>query len=178
MTEICRRFTGLVKKTAGQNHLRTIREDALAEGWLAVVKAVNSYDPARDVPFPGYVESRVRYAVWNLFKRERRRWEREPLLNESAAENRSDNLLTALAAPDDVQQAVEKRWQQQMLQQALVKLPLRQRRAVERTLLEGERLNLLAAELGVTVQAVHNLRKKGLGGLKKELAGMYLSEGR
>ena len=68
LAEICRRFTGLVKKAANQNHLWVVRDDALAEGWLAVIRAVRTYDAQTGVPFPGYVDSQVRYAVWNLFQ--------------------------------------------------------------------------------------------------------------
>ena len=178
LAEICRRFTGLVKKTAGQSHLRPIQEEALAEGWLAVVRAAGSYDRTLGVPFPGYVESRVRYAVWNLFKRERRRWERECLVIDRKEDDDRESPLALLIAPEDVAGCVERSWEREQLASALQKIPARQRLAVTRTLLRQERLALLAAELGISVQAVHHLRKKGLAGLKKELAGMYPGEGR
>lgn len=34
--EICRRFAGLVKKYAFQQHLRPIADEAQAHGWLAI----------------------------------------------------------------------------------------------------------------------------------------------
>ena len=174
--EVCRRFTGLVRKYANQSHVAGIKEEAFAEGWLAVAAAVRTYDPAAGVRFAGYVESRVRYAVWNLFKRERRRWQQELFLTgstEAEGEERP-GLLDTLAAADNVEAEAEANFAVTAVREALALLPAKQQTAVARTLLGEARLADIAAELGVTPQAVYSLRQRGLARLKKELAKSLL----
>lgn len=170
--EVCRRFAGLVKKYANQPHVAGIKEEAAAEGWLAVAAAVRTYDPAAGVRFAGYVESRVRYAVWNLFKRERRRWQQELFLTGSTEEEGKERpgLLDTLAAADNVEAEVEANFAVTAVREALALLPAKQQTAVARTLLGEARLADIAAELGVTPQAVYSLRQRGLARLRKELA--------
>jgi hypothetical protein len=60
--------------------------------------------------FAGYVESRVKYAVWNLFKRERRRWQQEvPLAGggNGDEEKSAPSWLDTLAATHNVEDEVE-----------------------------------------------------------------------
>ncbi|MEL7633384.1 sigma-70 family RNA polymerase sigma factor [Sporomusa sphaeroides] len=170
--EVCRRFAGLVKKYANQPHVAGIKEEAAAEGWLAVAAAVRTYDPAAGVRFAGYVESRVRYAVWNLFKRERRRWQQELFLTGSTEEEGKERpgLLDTLAAADNVEAEVEANFAVTAVREALALLPAKQQTAVARMLLGEARLADIAAELGVTPQAVYSLRQRGLARLRKELA--------
>lgn len=170
--QVCQRFTGLVKKYANQPHVAGIKEEAIAEGWLAVVAAVRSYDPDTGVRFAGYVESRVRYAVWNLFKRERRRWQQELLLLGSTedADQEMPGLLDTLSAADNVEAEAEANLAVIAVRDALSMLPDKQQIAVVKTLLGEARLTDLAAELGITPQAVYSLRQRGLVRLKKELA--------
>ena len=80
------RFAGLLKKAAGQNHLRPIYEEALSEATLSFMEAITAYDVSRGVPFAGYAKAKVYGDLRTLFKRERRTWQRESSANESAGE--------------------------------------------------------------------------------------------
>ncbi|SMC39671.1 RNA polymerase sigma factor [Sporomusa malonica] len=174
--EVCQRFTGLVKKYANQPHLTGIKEEATAEGWLAVAAAVQSYDQAAGVRFAGYVESRVKFAVWNLFKRERRRWQQELPLAAGGIGNEDSEapgFIDTLASASNVEGEVESNSTAAVIRQALAALPKKQQLAVVKTLMGEARLADVAAELGVSPQAVYSLRQRGLARLKKELAGMY-----
>jgi len=175
---LCRQFTGLVKRYAWQSHVRSIAEEAEAEGWLAVVRAVRTFDAKLGVPLAGYVESQVKFAVWNLFKRERRRWQRETVLEKLAAEDEEENgqLLERLPGPASVAAEVEDSLFAGVLAGWLAGLPERQRQVIAVTLLEGRQLTAVARELGITAQAVHNLRRRGLARLKRAYEGMYGSE--
>lgn len=167
---VCRRFEGLVKKHVFQAHLRPLYEDAQAEAWLAVAEAVGTYDGSGGVPFAGYVAGRVRYAVWNLFKRERRRWQ-----TELPAGDDDDGMpirLELFADSVDVAAEAERRYLRDGLRRAIGRLPERQRQAVVLTLLDNHSLSEAARRLGVTAQAVHSLRKRGLERLKKDCAGI------
>jgi RNA polymerase sigma factor (sigma-70 family) len=173
--EVCSRFTGLVKKYAYQPHLRPVAEEAEAQGWLAVVQAVKTYDEKSGVHFAGYVESRVKYAAWNLFKKERRRWQEEELI-EGGQEDEGGDPLLQLPDTMDVAVEVELRFLSEELKAAVDGLPDKQRQVIQRTVLGAERLTTVAAELGITAQAVYNLRQRGLARLKTICAGMYVSE--
>ena len=175
---LCRQFTGLVKRYARQSHVRSIAEEAEAEGWLAVVRAVRTFDAKLGVPLAGYVEIQVKFAVWNLFKRERRRWQRETVLEKLAAEDEEENgqLLERLPGPASVAAEVEDSLFAGVLAGWLAGLPERQRQVIAATLLEGRQLTAVARELGITAQAVHNLRRRGLARLKRAYEGMYGSE--
>lgn len=175
--EVCRRFEGLVKRQAFQPHLRVLGDDALAEGWLAVAEAVNSYDRKTGVPFAGYVESKVKYALWNLFKRERRRWQHEMPVNEGEDGNGPGGFrLDLLPGATNIEAEIELMELGQQLAAAIKTLPERQRRALVLTMFGDSKLAEVAVGLGVTAQAVHNLRQRALTRLKKQLAGMYINE--
>lgn len=179
LEEICRRFTGLVKQQARQPHLLLLREDAEAEGWLAVVQAVRTYDTQAGVPVAGYIASCVRYAVWNLFKREKRRWQHEVSLaggdNEEDA-NGSGGWLAVLAGPEDVAAAVESKVLVEQIRLLLADLSPGQQRAVAGTLLEGKGLAAVGRETGISAQAVFNVRKRVLAKLFKNLHLQNVSE--
>lgn len=170
--EICGRFTGLVKKYANQPHLRPLGEEAEAEAWLAVVKAVRTYRPDTGVQLAGYIESQVKYTLWNLFKKERRKWQSETAADADNGEE-GPSLLELLQANDNVEAAVELMELSQGLRCALAELPERQSRAVILTLIEGRRLTEAGRALGVTPQAVHNLQQRGLVRLRSMAGGRF-----
>lgn len=171
--EICERFTGLVKKYAYRPHMRTIVEEALSQGWLEVVQGIRQYDEKSGVPFAGYMESRVKYGIWNLFKRERRRWENEAELDGVGQDEDGLSRLEQLPDGTDVASEVEEQWLSGELIAAVKQLPDRQRQVILRTVWDHGSLTTMAAELGITPQGVYNLRKRGLTSLKKTCAGMY-----
>jgi len=172
ISDVCVRFTGLVKKYAFQPHIRPITDDALSQGWLAVLEAIRLYDESCGVPFAGYLESRVKYGIWNLFKRERRRWQNETQLDGGDGEE-GLTLLELLADDTDVAGEVELKWLSQELMAAVAGLPVKQGLVIMSTVLGGESLTSMAGELGITTQGVYNLRQRGLARLKTRCAGMY-----
>ena len=172
--EICTRFTGLVKKYAHQAHLRPIADEAEAQGWLAVVQAVKTYDETSGVQFAGYVNSKVKFAIWNLFKKERRIWQEEQL--EGGQEGEEVDSFAYLPDNGDVAGEVENRWLSRELRSAIETLPDKQRQVILKTVIGQETLTNVAASLGVTTQAVYNLRQRGFARLKTLCAGMYSSE--
>ena len=170
---VCRRFQGLVKKLARQRHLAGIYEEAEGEGWLALAQAVKEYSPERCVPFAGYAERCVGYRLWNVFKKERRRWQNECPLESGQSSEDGDNagigLLYRIEAAEDVAGEVERREKRDELRTALESLPDRQRQAVMTTIIGSGKLADLASDWGVSIQAVHATRKKALLQLKQSL---------
>lgn len=171
--EICQRFTGLVRKYANQAHVRAIRAEAEAEAWLAVAEAVLMYDEKSGVPVAGLIESKVKFAIWNMYKREKRRWQEEVFLGKDD----EIDFMETLADKTDVAGEVELKLLGQDALLALRELPPKQQLAILRTVLNGVSLTETAREMGVTAQAVYNLRNRGLARLRKICSGMYRSEG-
>ena len=169
--EICKRFTGLVRKHARQPHLRQLGEDAEAEAWLAVVRAVRTFRAEAGVQPAGYIDSQVRYALWNLFKKERRKWQGEVAAEAGSGDSLS--VLDTMTASDNTEQMVERRIDSIELQDALARLPERQGQALRLTFIECRRLNEAARVMGITPQAVTNLQQRGLARLKKSCVGIY-----
>ena len=170
--DVCQRFTGLVKKYAFQPHIRPIADEAESQGWLSVLQGIRQYDESCGVQFAGFIESKVKYGIWNLFKRERRRWQNEAQLDGGSDEG-GLAMLNQLADGTDVAGEVELKWLSQEAMTAVTVLPDKQRMVIMRTVLGEERLTAIAVELGITTQAVYNLRQRGLARLKTLCAGMY-----
>lgn len=172
--QICQQYAGLIKKQAYQAHLRSIQEEALAEGWLALSQAIVSYNPDFGVQFAGYAESKVKFALWNLFKRERRRWQHEMPLEDGSSD--SVSILDLMPDQVDIASQVEDNLLANQVLALLTKLPKRQQQAVLMTVVHGKGLSEAAASLQVSPQAVYNLRQRGLARLKQLWNGMYEGE--
>lgn len=143
-------------------------DDEKSEAWLAVVESFATYDPKLGVRLPGYIESRVKYAVWNSIKKKQRYANNEYI--ESCFESQADHV--------DIAEIVESKLLRQELLKALSALSIKQRQVIVKTIVLGYSLTEYAHELGITPQAVFNLRKSGLKRLKKNLSRMYINENR
>ena len=124
--DVCLRFTGLVKKYAFQPHIRPIAEEAESQGWLSVLQGIKQFDESCGTQFAGFIESRVKYGIWNLFKKERRRWQNEAQLDGGSDED-GLAMLDQLADGTDVAGEVELKWLSGELMTAVTALPDRQR---------------------------------------------------
>lgn len=162
---LCRQFSGLMQKAARQHHLRMIAEDALSAAYEGFAEAIRDYRFGCGVPFAGYAKSKVRFAVWNLFKRERRRWQYETAL-ESPAE-REEGGIGEIADPADVAAAVEAKLLLEQAGALLCKLPEKQRRIMLMTAFEEKTLSQAAVIMGITPQAAHALKQRAVNFMKK-----------
>ena len=68
LSRLCTQYEPLLRAAAGQLHLRTIREDALAEGYVSFVGAVQAYDAGTGVPFAAFAKARVYGDLRTLFQ--------------------------------------------------------------------------------------------------------------
>ena len=106
--------------------------------------------------------------MWNFFKRERRRWQTELALEQGSDDDDDQGgLLAVLAGDDDVAGVVERKELTSELHDALLTLPERQRLAIVYTVVNNLALKEAACRLGVSLQAVHSLRERGLKNLRK-----------
>ncbi len=165
--EICERFTGLIKKLAYQSHLRPIAEEAMSIGFLTVVEGVKIYNDSMGVPFEGYIQSKLKFAMWNLFKRERGRWEKEYSVEVQQGEDLS--LLERLVAGVDIELEIEQKLLTEELMRWIEFLPKKQRQAVLLTLVFEKGLTETSKLLNISPQAVFSLRNRGIAKLRKSM---------
>ncbi len=160
--EICQRFEGLVCKHARQKHMHPISEDAHAYGRLAIVEAVRTYNPASRVHPAAYIESKVKFSLWNLFKRERRRWQTEVIATQEESDDKDFSILAKIPSPHNTAAEIEQAETSAELSRALQAMPERQRQAIILTILQEQTLQTAAEQMGVSLQAVYSLRKRGV----------------
>lgn len=165
--EICKRFTGLVKKLAYQSHLRPIAEEAVSIGFLTIVEGVKEYNASRGIPFEGYIQSKLRFAMWNLFKRERGRWEKECTIE--AQQEVEQSLFDRLVAKVDIELEIEHKLLMEELMGWIEVLPKKQRQVVLLTLVLEKGLTETSKLLNVSPQAIFNLRHRGIEKLRNAI---------
>ena len=126
---------------------------------MALIQAIHTYNPDLSVPLAGYLESRVKYGLLNLWRKEMKR---------KQMEYQADNAFEHMAASDDPQaELVYKETLERMLA-ALQELPQRQLFVLLHTVVHGRKLAYIAQALGITAQAVYQLRKRALSRLKSQ----------
>lgn len=165
LARLCDQYEPLLRAAAAQPHLRTFREDALAEGYVSFVRAVRDYEAGTGVPFAAFAKARVYGDLRTLFRQQRRRWERET----AAAEDGETPFWERVSDP-----AAERALTQLEEQAALVSL-MRclsdAERRILRLLFWEERTQAEAARLlRVSQQAVAKARKKALAKLRAALS--------
>jgi RNA polymerase sigma factor (sigma-70 family) len=168
--EVCKQFTGLVKKSAYQAHIRPIYEEALSVGYLALVEAIKTFDCSLEIKFAGYAQSKIKFAMWNLFKRERNRWQNEFTVETQQGED--STLIENLASDINIEKQIELKILSNDLLHSVEKLPVKQRQVILLTIASGKSLTETASLLGVTPQAIYSLKNRGV----KKLQALYKKE--
>lgn len=160
-------YAGLLHKAARQPHLACFFEDALAEARLSFLEAVQSYDQSRGVPFPGFAKARVYGDLRTLFKRERRRWQRELLPLAQNREDGDDDTFpdTLVASSDEHEQLILR----ETLRTAMAALPKRQQQLLHMLFFEEKTQKEAAARLGISQQAAAAMKMRALKQLRRIL---------
>ncbi|MBP2630551.1 MAG: putative polymerase, sigma 28 subunit, FliA/WhiG subfamily [Firmicutes bacterium] len=168
---ICKQFTGLVKKSAYQAHIRPICEEAVSVGYLALVEAIKTFDRSLEIKFAGYAQSKIKFAIWNLFKKERSRWQNEFTLEAELGEG--STVLDTLADDMNIEKQIELKILSNDLLHCMEKLPAKQRQVILLTIVSGKSLTETASLLGVTPQAIYSLKNRGI----KQMQALYKEGG-
>ena len=173
--ELCLSFKSVIQRYVNQSHLQALREDAVAVGHLAVVQAIKSYNQTMGVPVGAYVEQRVKYAVWNLFKKERRVWQHTVSYDTSVTDEdgngEGNTWLDTIAADFDLEAAAVSTEFQVAFRRKFQALPRRQQQVL-RGLLAGLTLTAIGSQLHISPQAVHQTKIRAQNRLKLTGPGM------
>jgi len=157
---VCQQFEPLVKKYA-RMYIETV-PDAEQEAWLILLQALHTFNPGKNVPLAGYLRSRVKYCMLNLWKKEIKRKRMEYHANDTLG------YIMALGNPEA---ELEKKEATARMLAALQGLPQRQLLVLVYGFQCEYKPSYIAQLMGITVQAVSNLKIRALRRLKTRLKG-------
>lgn len=150
MDTICKAFRPLVLSLINKSTYFAIREDAESIAYCEIVYSVQIYNGDEYSHFAGYIKGRVFYALKNALRKEYSFLNREPAVAEEKLEYLSvcDNI-------EDILPILEER-------EAMKKLPANYRRLLEYRYWEDYSVTEIAADIGITHQAVSKMIKNAI----------------
>lgn len=162
----------LVAHIAKKYYAADTPEDLISTGSIGLIKAVNTFDPARGIKFSTYASRCIENEMRMQFRRQRRV---PPMVSlQEPLEAGQDGGLTLIdAIPDDVplQESLEQRDLARRLSARLSRLPARERQVLAlRYGLGGAAPHTqlqVAQKLGLSRSYISRLESRGLSLLKK-----------
>ena len=133
--------------------------DAVQEGTIGLIEAVERYDPARGVAFSLYAVHRVRGRILDFLRREGR--VDLPCLEAETGSCETAKELLVDARPS-VAELAEHHALVGVLGAAMERLPARERLVLEGVTIGGARAQTMAASLGVTPAQIYRLQQNGI----------------
>ena len=133
--------------------------DAVQEGTIGLIEAVERYDPTRGVAFSLYAVHRVRGRILDFLRREGR-VDLPCLEAETEAYETAKELL--VDERPSVAELAEHHALVGVLGAAMERLPARERLVLEGVTIGGARAQTMAESLGVTPAQIYRLQKKGI----------------
>ena len=133
--------------------------DAVQEGTIGLIEAVERYDPARGVAFSLYAVHRVRGRILDFLRREGR--VDLPCLEAETGSCETAKELLVDARPS-VAELAEHHALVGVLGAAMERLPARERLVLEGVTIGGARAQSMAESLGVTPAQIYRLQQNGI----------------
>ena len=133
--------------------------DAVQEGTIGLIEAVERYDPARGVAFSLYAVHRVRGCILDFLRREGT--VDLPCLEASDEMHETAKELIAAVQPS-VPELAEHHALVGVLGDAMARLPLQERRVLEGVTIGGTRAQTMAQMLDVTPAHIYRLQQSGI----------------
>lgn len=133
--------------------------DAVQEGTIGLIEAVERYDPARGVAFSLYAVHRVRGRILDFLRREGR-VDLPCLEAETEAYETAKELL--VDERPSVAELAEHHTLVGVLGAAMERLPARERLVLEGVTIGGARAQTMAESLGVTPAHIYRLQQNGI----------------
>lgn len=150
----------------------SIMMDVIQEATIGLIEAVERYDPKKGISFPSYASFRIKGQVLNFLNRIS---EEIISLDRQIDEDSSALIEQIKGEMYEEDSEIEKIFWKSHLKEALKRLPEKERKVIELTLIEGKDMKRVASELKISLPHVYRLQKKGvmrmrgiLGRIKKE----------
>jgi RNA polymerase sporulation-specific sigma factor len=142
--------------------------DVIQEATIGLIEAIERYEPERGVSFPSYASFRIKGQVINFLQK----INSEIIsLDKSLDEEFQQPLLEQLRSEIyDEEQQIEKISWNEYLKEALKKLPEKERKVIELTLIQEMDMQKVAQQMKISLPHVYRLQKKGLLRMRGMLA--------
>jgi len=161
-------YLPLVRRAARRMPERE-QEDAIAEGQYQLIRAIKAYDPNTGLDLPGYLKIKIKYGMFNYFRRYR--CEADRTVAEGDILTRVEALQAAQPDPMDGPAAqILRRLDEERLRAALDALSPGERACLEALYWMNMSHAETAEALEVSVRYVHVLRERALKKLKLKMA--------
>lgn len=130
--------------------------DIVQEGMIALLKAVDNYDPKRGTRFSTYAFYRIRGHMVNYIQRKEAR---SPIPVQI-----EDDMLSDPRDPDILESMIA-------LEEGMEKLPQREAEIISEVILHGQKVKDVAQRRGMDISHVYRLKRKAVATLR-ELMGL------
>lgn len=153
-------YQPLVFREAMRWHIpRDMLQDALQEGTLGLIEAVERYDYRRNVAFPIFAVHRIRGEILDFLQKENKR-------SSLSLDEPDENGVTLRDQLPDRAEDLAERTDRQILfehvAQTLQRLPQKEQIVVEGVYLKDQQQKSLAHDLSVSLPYVYRLQKRGI----------------
>lgn len=162
---LCHRYVPLIARYSHVRQLRNMENDLEATLWETFLTAIQTYDLNGEVPFAGFVKSRIHYAEMNLFRKSVHQWNHESLLHEED----DSNPIIYIPAEADTEQEALAHLQIAALKEALSRIDTVHAALLEQILFQGKSISDMAKSYGMSRQAMHKKYKKAIALVQQEL---------
>lgn len=174
-SELCDRYTPLLYGTVAnlkKTWNLTVDEewqDLVGHLWLLVLEAIRDYDVDGDVPFAGFLNSKIKCGGPNYLRKASRHNGREFIaLPDTDDSDETTSVLDGVYEYTPEYCALDHEVSE-CLHKSLLKLAPQHRKVLMDLVLNGRKGSELAAELGVSRQAINRRKKAALAVLEAEL---------
>jgi RNA polymerase sporulation-specific sigma factor len=153
-------YQPLVFREAMRWHIpRDMLQDALQEGTLGLIEAVERYDYRRNIAFPIFAVHRIRGEILDFLQKENKR-------SSLSLDEPDENGVTLRdQLPDRAEDLAERTGRQILFEhvaQTLQRLPQKEQIVVEGVYLKDQQQKSLAHDLSVSLPYVYRLQKRGI----------------
>ena len=153
-------YQPLVFREAMRWHIpRDMLQDALQEGTLGLIEAVERYDYRRNIAFPSFAVHRIRGEILDFLQKENKR-------SSLSLDEPDENGVTLRdQLPDRAEDLAERTGRQILFEhvaQTLQRLPQKEQIVVEGVYLKDQQQKSLAHDLSVSLPYVYRLQKRGI----------------
>jgi RNA polymerase sporulation-specific sigma factor len=146
------------------------REDLQSIGNVGLLRAAQTYDPARGVAFSTYAYKCIEYAISGELKRATDRQIECISLSLLLGEDDDNPLEDQIADPNmDAAVAAFNSCERDMLESAMEGLPEQQVKVIRAIYFEGDSVSQIAQQWRLSTQAVQNIHLRGLKALRLRL---------
>ena len=153
-------YQPLVFREAMRWHIpRDMLQDALQEGTLGLIEAVERYDYRRNIAFPIFAVHRIRGEILDFLQKENKR-------SSLSLDEPDENGVTLRdQLPDRAEDLAERTGRQILFEhvaQTLQRLPQKEQIVVEGVYLKDQQQKSLAHDLSVSLPYVYRLQNRGI----------------